>query len=155
VSELSILLDELKSIHDGDAWHGPSLKEALAGLTAEQAAARPVSGGHSIWELALHIAAWNGVWARRLEGNPISEPEEGDFPAITNTDDKSWAEALARLDGAQQKLLGAASELTDSSLKHKVAGADYTVEYMLRGAIRHSVYHAGQISLLKRAFSRQ
>jgi uncharacterized damage-inducible protein DinB len=155
MAELSLLIDELKSIHDGDAWHGPSLKEALAGLTAEQAAERPVPGAHSIWELALHIAAWKGVWARRLEGDPISEPEEGDFPAVTKTDDKSWADALARLDGAQQKLLGAASELTDSALKQKVAGADYTVDYLLRGAVRHSVYHAGQISLLKKAFSSQ
>ena len=152
MSELSLLIDELKSIHDGNAWHGPALKEALAGLTAEQAAARPVAGAHSIWELALHIAAWKGVWAERLNGHPVDEPEEGDFPAITETDDKSWAEALERLDGAQQKLLAAAAELTDAALKQRLDGRDYTVEYQLRGAIRHSVYHAGQIALLKRAF---
>lgn len=153
MSELSFLIDELKSIHDGDAWHGPSLKEAVAGLTAEQAAARPIPGGHSIWELVLHITAWQGVWAERLGGNPLEEPAEGDFPAVANTDEESWAAALARLDGAQQKLVGAASELTDAALKQRVAGKDYTAEYMLRGAVRHSVYHAGQISLLKKYFA--
>jgi hypothetical protein len=31
-----------------------------------------------------------------------------------------------------------------------VAGRDYTVRFMVRGAIRHAVYHSGQIGLLRK-----
>ena len=56
MSQIANLLDELKRIHNGGAWHGPALREALAGVTAEQATMRPVPGAHSIWELVLHLA---------------------------------------------------------------------------------------------------
>ena len=45
------LADEVRSALTGPAWHGPSLEENLAGLTPEQAAARPVRGAHSIWQI--------------------------------------------------------------------------------------------------------
>ena len=83
MSELAAIIEELKSIHAGDAWHGPSLREALSGLTAAQAAAKPLAGAHSIWEIASHIAGWENVFRRRLTGDRTAkEPEAGDFPAI-------------------------------------------------------------------------
>ena len=39
MSEVANVLDELRWIHEGDAWHGAALKESLSGVTAEQAAA--------------------------------------------------------------------------------------------------------------------
>ena len=41
----------------GPMWHGPALAEVLDGVTAEQAAAHPVKGAHSIWEIVLHVIA--------------------------------------------------------------------------------------------------
>ena len=43
---------------DGEAWHGPSLHEALDGCTADEARAHPVAGAHSVWELVRHVTAW-------------------------------------------------------------------------------------------------
>lgn len=56
--ETERIADQLRRAWEGDAWHGPPLKKALDGLTARQAAAHPIAGAHSIWDLALHIAAW-------------------------------------------------------------------------------------------------
>ena len=55
--ELKRLEEQLRRAHEGEAWHGPSLLEALAGVSAEQAAARPIAGAHSIWELVLHLGS--------------------------------------------------------------------------------------------------
>ena len=41
MSEIKEIISELKSIHDGNAWHGASLKDALEEITYEQAAAHP------------------------------------------------------------------------------------------------------------------
>lgn len=150
MSEIQVIIDELKNIHDGEAWHGPSLKEILSGVTARQAAARPLATAHSIWELALHIAAWEDVFLGRLAGKALEEPEEGDFPPVTDASEEAWRQALTRFDETHRRLIETIAGLTDERLRETVAGKDYTVEYMLRGIVRHHVYHAGQIALLKK-----
>ena len=150
MSEIQTIIDELKNIHDGEAWHGPSLKEILSGVSAEQAAAKPLANAHSIWELTLHVAAWEGVFMRRLAGLQMNEPEEGDFPAVTDASEKAWSRTLTRFDEWHRMLIEAVSALTDERLSEIAPGKDYTVEYMLRGLMRHHVYHAGQIALLKK-----
>jgi hypothetical protein len=67
-SEAAGIADQLRRAFDGGAWHGDSLFEILKGVTAAQAAARPIQGAHTIWELVLHIAAWDGAVLRRLGG---------------------------------------------------------------------------------------
>ena len=66
----------------GPAWHGPSLKTALAGVTARQATLRPIPQAHSIWEIAGHAAAWIRIVRLRIEGRgPKSVPKAINFPA--------------------------------------------------------------------------
>jgi uncharacterized damage-inducible protein DinB len=150
MSEIQTIIDELKNIHDGDAWHGPSLKEILSGVSAEQAVAKPIANAHSIWELTSHVSAWEGVFMRRLAGLQMNEPEEGDFPAVTDASEEAWRRTLNRFDEGHRRLIEAVATLTDERLSEIVPGKDYTVEYMLRGLLRHHVYHAGQIALLKK-----
>jgi uncharacterized damage-inducible protein DinB len=150
MSYTQTIIVDLKNIHDGDAWHGPSLKEILSGVTAEQAAAKPLANGHSIWELVLHIAVWEGVVISRLAGAPMNEPEEGDFPIVTDTSEEAWRRTLGRFDETHRRLIEAISTFTDDRLREIASGKHYTVEYMLRGVLRHHVYHAGQIALLKK-----
>ncbi|HKI45763.1 MAG TPA: DinB family protein [Balneolales bacterium] len=57
--------EELLRLVNGDAWHGPSLRELLDGLSVEQALAHPLKGRHSIWEIVNHITVWHNavnVW---------------------------------------------------------------------------------------------
>jgi hypothetical protein len=50
-SEIARIDDELRRAYEGGAWHGPALREVLAGVSSETAAERPVPGGHTIWEM--------------------------------------------------------------------------------------------------------
>jgi hypothetical protein len=59
MKETERIRDQLHRAFAGDAWHGPSVLEILENVTASQAATRPIAGAHSIWELVLHIKAWN------------------------------------------------------------------------------------------------
>jgi uncharacterized damage-inducible protein DinB len=153
-TEIQATIDQLKNIHDGDAWHGPSLKEILTGVNAAQAAARPLPNAHSIWELVSHIGAWENVFLNRLAGRPIDEPEEGDFPPVTDASEEAWQTTLTKLDETHRRLIDTIAGLTDGQVTGAtgatVAGKDYTVDHLLRGIVRHHVYHAGQIMLLKK-----
>ncbi|MEO8434232.1 MAG: hypothetical protein ABI596_05010 [Pyrinomonadaceae bacterium] len=53
MTETERILDQLERVYEGEAWHSPSVRETLEGVSAEKAAARTVPGAHSIWELAI------------------------------------------------------------------------------------------------------
>lgn len=150
MSEAAYIAYELSEVHEGNAWHGPSLREALDRLTAEQAAARPIESAHSIWEIVEHIAGWENVFRLRLEGTQRRAPEE-DFPTVGQVNEEAWKQALAKLDATHARLIKVISELPDTKLDETVVGTGYSVRYLLHGIVRHHVYHAGQIVLLRKA----
>ncbi len=155
MSEIANILDELKRIHEGDAWHGPSLRGLLAGVTAQAAASRPIADAHSIWEVVLHIAGWEDVVCQRLDGIQTDAPAEGDFPPVGETSEEVWRQTLSKLESIHERLMKRVSELTDEALQRPVIGADYSTGFLLRGIIRHHVYHTGQIGLLVKSKTRQ
>jgi heme-degrading monooxygenase HmoA/uncharacterized damage-inducible protein DinB len=149
--EPAFLADELWRIWRGDAWHGPALTELLDGISPAQAAARPIPGGHSIWELVLHDTAWTDVFRRRLEGEAVEEPGDGDFPVPPEPTAKGWTEAQARMRTAHERIAETVARLRPEGLEAKVPGRDFSVRFQVHSAIRHTVYHSGQIGLLKKA----
>ena len=153
------LLADLRWIYEGNAWHGPSVLEAIRDVTAQQAAARPIANGHSIYELTHHIAAWIGEVTSRVQGNEPGMPSDGDFPANDMVvDAASWAEVCSRLERRQAELLETVTAFDASRLDEPVnpknRGKDGPVSYraLLSGLAQHSAYHAGQIMILRRAF---
>jgi uncharacterized damage-inducible protein DinB len=152
-SESTRIADQLRRAFEGEAWHGDSLLEILKGVSAGRAAARPIKNGHTIWELVLHIAAWDGAVRRRMMGVAVTLSDAENFPAVTDTSEAAWAKALAELRRVHEELIAAVSALADSRLYEMVPGkegAHYTFYYMLHGVVQHELYHAGQIALLKK-----
>ena len=155
MTEIERILDQLKRAYEGNAWHGPSVREVLAGITAEQAHARPLASAHSIWELVHHIAVWENVGRRRLTGDraaiDISSPE--DWPPADERNEAAWDQAKAALDRGHQALVEAIANVAESRLDAPVFEGLSTVYVTLHGVIQHDLYHAGQIAMLKRALN--
>ena len=153
MSEATRIADQLRRAFAGEAWHGDSVFEILEGVTAAQAAARPIASAHTIWELVLHIAAWDNAVQRRLGGIAVELSDAENFPAITDASETAWRKALADVRRVHEQLVEAVSVLPNSRLDEKVPGkegAHYTFYYMLHGVVQHELYHAGQIALLKK-----
>jgi len=142
---------DLRAVGRGEAFHGPALRDILEGVSAEQAAARPIGAAHSLWEIVLHITAWNGAWRQRLEGRVVDEPEEGDFPPVPSPTEEAWNEARSLVLASQEALADRVARLTTAELDAAVPHRDFDVRSMLRGAVRHTVYHSGQVALLAKA----
>src|SRR3954453_401530 len=104
MNELQRIADQLRRAWQGEAWSGPSLCDALEGVTAEQAVQRPVKNGHSIWELVLHLTTWNNVARRRFEGELFEVSEAEDWPPIGYTSEAAWKISLADLEQANNNL---------------------------------------------------
>ena len=148
------LANHIKRTVAGPMWHGSALDEVLKDVTHEQAAARPIAGAHTIWELVLHVSAWAEIARARVRGERIADPapDEDWPPAGTGPD--AWQAALARLRDAHRALASDVRRLEESAFDEKVPGLEYTVSNLLHGVIEHGTYHGGQIALLKRALER-
>ena len=151
MSEVESIADLLERAFRGGAWHGPAVAEALAGVDAAAAAARPIAGAHSIWEIVQHLAVWNEVPRRRLDGERLQNlPPERDWPPVTDLSTGAWQAAVAALQDAHAALHARVLELADGQLEDPVVGSDPTVRGMLLGVLQHNAYHAGQIVLLRK-----
>ena len=85
MTETFRLADQIRRAFEGSAWHGDSILELLADVNAKTAAARPIKDAHSIWEILLHIAAWDDVVSRRIGGTAVTLADAQNFPAVTDT----------------------------------------------------------------------
>jgi hypothetical protein len=140
----------------GPMWHGPSISEAVAGITYAAANSRSVPGAHSIWELTLHIASWADIARSRLGERVMPDPPRSrDWPAVPDPSPSAWRQATEQLWSAYDSLADHVEFFTPEALGKIVPGRDYTVETMIRGVIEHGVYHAGQIAILKKALVRR
>jgi uncharacterized damage-inducible protein DinB len=127
----------------------------LNGVTALQAAAHPIPGAHSIWELTMHIEAWERACLRRLNGDPAQLTDEEDWQPVNDTSDAAWESTKQQLVDTHRELLDAIARVDDSRLNDPIitnSTAPFSSVYVtLHGGVQHDLYHAGQIAILKKA----
>jgi len=152
ISESALLADQLRRAFEGSAWHGPAVLELLKGMNATEAAAKPLPNAHSIWELLLHVAAWDHAALRRLKGDKFQPEGTANFPLVPKrATEAEWRKAVARARGTHDILVKTVAALPESRLRDRVPGKRCNFSFMLQGVAQHELYHAGQIALLKKA----
>ena len=155
MSEVDRIGDQFRRAFDGQAWHGPSLMSILEGVTAAQAAAHPIPGAHSIWELTQHIRAWESACLRRLGSDPAQLSDLEDWQPVNDTSEAAWQKTKQDLIDTHQQLLQAIASVDDSRLDQPIISnasfSSSSVYVTLHGGVQHDLYHAGQIAILKKA----
>jgi hypothetical protein len=151
----AVLLAALHEGYEGPAWHGPSLRAALRGLQAADAAWRPSPERHNIWELVLHTAQARHLMLRRLgvaDRIPVPRPMRARWwPRLPDElTAAAWRADLELLADYHQRLLDAVATVPASRLATRRPGRRHTLAEEVLGVAFHDVYHAGQIQLVKR-----
>ena len=152
VKPIQLVLALLDEAYEKKTWHGPNLKQSLKGVSARQAAWRPGSSRHNIWEVTLHAAYWKYALRRRIEGgkrgsfalkgsNFFPRPEKG------NLNEAAWARDKKLLEREHRALRAAVAQVLRTT-----RGAKFIPQFY--GMAFHDVYHAGQIRLLRRLMER-
>lgn len=153
-TETTRLEEQLRKAMGGEAWHGASVLEVLEGVSAEQAAAHPIPGAHSIWELVLHLCGTYGLVLRRLTGDGGQLTPAEDWPTVPEPGAENWAHAIRELrqlnDALRQAVLNFPVERLDDPL---VPEPVYTAYTQFIGITQHDLYHAGQIAILRKALN--
>jgi len=129
----ALLLQELRETHNEKNWF-VSEKEAVAGLTPEQAAWSD-GKNHSVGQLVQHLSYWNA--ANLAKFSHQSARQVGNNDETFNFDPKQWETALKEFDQ------------TMSALEQMVQSADEgTLEKIAPTIARiaqHNAYHIGEM----------
>jgi hypothetical protein len=127
-------------------------------VNAEQAAHRPIPQAHTLWEIALHLASWNGEVARRLRTGVAREPEEGDWPEMPDATPENWRWTMEMLEASYRALLAEVRRFPAARLdavmgdeRDPPLGSGVTFYVLLHGIVQHCVAHTAQMSLLRKA----
>jgi len=152
-SECRRIADQLRRAFSGDPWHGSPIGDLLEGITAEQACVRPLPSAHNIWDLVLHTEVYLDVALKAMEGSPMPPlfGTEKDWPTATDCSALAWTGTVQRLLESCERLAQAIDKFADQRLQDSVPGREYDFYYLLHGIVQHSLYHAGQIAMLKKA----
>ncbi len=148
-----MLVSIVDQAYDRRSWHGPNLRGSIRGVSAEQAAWRPASRRHNIWEIVVHCAYWKYAVRRRLTGEKRGsfELKGSNFFTRPGRDrrERSWKADVALLDRQHRQLRAVIAALPASTRSGKGKGG-VTKAWLVTGIAAHDLYHAGQIQLLKR-----
>ncbi|HEU4560523.1 MAG TPA: DinB family protein [Longimicrobium sp.] len=158
MDEIERIADQLRRIWNGDPWYGSNVTDVLDGLSAAQAAHRPLPQAHTIWEIALHMTSWNREVLRRVKTGVAREPEDGDWPEQPEASDENWRWTVDRLDDSLRALVEEAERFPAARLDEIVGdardrplGSGVSFYVLLHGVVQHNVAHTAQMSLLKKA----
>jgi uncharacterized damage-inducible protein DinB len=150
MSEVQRILDHYDGVLNGAAWHGDPIWQILDGISPETAAARPLAGRHTIWEIVMHMTFWEGVATQRLAGQRAGLVEELNFPAMPSASEENWKGTLDDFRASNQNFRAALAKLDPARLNELTAAGKRSYYAEAHGVIEHTVYHAGQIVLLKK-----
>ena len=151
--EIHLLLQLIDEAYEKRAWQGTNLRGSIRGVTAQEAAWRPATDRHNIWEIVIHAAYWKYIVRRCLLG-----VKKGSFPIKGSNwikrpivmSENAWREDRGLLDEMHQSMCEAIGQIKPSELNRKPAGSKFTHTSIISGIACHDVYHTGQIQLIKR-----
>lgn len=161
MDEIARIADQLRRIAEGDPWYGSNVADVLRGLSPAQAAHRPIPQAHTIWEIALHMTAWNREVLRRVKTGVARNPEDGDWPPQPEASAENWRWTTDRLETSFRELVEEVERFPAARLDEIVGdardrplGSGVSFYVLLHGIVQHNVAHTAQMSLLKKAAHR-
>jgi uncharacterized damage-inducible protein DinB len=153
MSVKQILQDQFNNCYEENGWF-VALKNALAGVTVEQALWKAEGFDHSVWEAVYHLTFWNERWRKRFVGEPL---EAGaiviaeTFQAPEDPTEADWQAAIERLYAVMDFWKDALSNITEEKLNEQVS-EKYEAPWSspLANINIHNAYHTGQIVVIRK-----
>ncbi|HEY7112672.1 MAG TPA: DinB family protein [Thermoanaerobaculia bacterium] len=137
----ALLLEQLKMTHDVQDWFVPA-KQAVAGLTAEQAFWKPGNADHSAAELVSHLLFWDKQQLATFKGEKppaYSGKNDDTFQMVTKA---NWDASVRELDAVMTEWEKAVEAADDAKLQKNAS----TIAHIAA----HNAYHTGQILYVRK-----
>src|SRR6188508_1640010 len=106
------LLDQFKICFDENGWF-VATKNAIAGVTAEQAAWKPEGADNSIHEIINHLNFYNNAYLQRFKGIDFDYRTDDNDETFDHGEAATWEDEAARFDAIMnewREVIGKADE---------------------------------------------
>lgn len=155
MSESKRIAQQMKQGFEKDCWAGPSLLEILDGVDYKMAIAKPIPNAHTIWELVMHLVSGQHLMQSMVKGE-IKEKIAFDdwWEPVPEQTEANWNATLERLKKQESELHALVAAFPDDCLDTPFVKGGSSAYNNLQGHVQHTLYHAGQILILKKALGK-
>lgn len=148
-----LLLQQFANCYDENGWF-VALKNAIAGVTAEQAAWKPEGTDNSIWEIISHLNYYNNAYLERFRGVDfeygISSNDET-FAQAETPSESDWQKETERFDSIMSGWRDELEKTTDPRLSEIAPPHKESPWWKVIANINaHNAHHGGQVVLLRK-----
>ena len=147
------LLEQFTECYDENGWF-VAVRNAIEGVTAEQAVWKPEGSDNSIWETLAHMKYYNYAYLQRFKGidyeYDVADNDET-FESSEDASEAAWQAEVAKFDATMNEFRELLAAADDAKLDEQVSATDTSSWASLIARINaHNAYHGGQILLLRK-----
>lgn len=140
----------LREVHFGENWTDVNLKDALTGVTWEDANIK-IYDLNTIASLVFHINYYVAAVLKVMQGEPLNASDQFSFDHSPIENEEVWQRLIDKVLVEAEQLAVEIEKLNGDQFAEDFSDPKYGSYYRnLHGIIEHTHYHLGQISLLKK-----
>lgn len=151
MDRMTLLLHEWDICLNKEDWY-PPLKDALQGVTVEQADWRPEGQPvNTIWENVLHLIFYKERFLNRLTDKEAQYPAgltNDDTFAVVSKEEFAWKDTIHRLETVHQEIRGILADLPEEDFDRRIPTS--SIGLSATSLIMHDAYHTGQIIFIRK-----
>ena len=145
-----ILLEQFNTCFDNNGWF-VATKNAIKGVTAEQADWKPEGADNSIREIINHLNYYNNAYVERFKGNEYEYKVADNDETFDKGEAPTWDAEVARFDAIMSEFRQLLQNADESKFDQAVSATNQAKWSELVSNINaHNAHHGGQIVLLRK-----
>lgn len=150
MSTKTILLGQFGAAFDKNGWF-VATKNAIAGVTAEQATWKPEGADNSIHELVNHLNYYNNAYLQRFKGHDYEYTVADNDATFDEGEAGNWEAEATRFDAIMTEWR-AELEKADEAKFEELAPPNNEMKWkaLISSINAHCAHHGGQIVLLRK-----
>jgi uncharacterized damage-inducible protein DinB len=150
MSTKQTLLQQFDACFKTNGWF-VAVKNAIAGLTAEQAAWKPEGSNNSIWELLAHMNYYNNAYLERFQGREFEyKISDNDETFTQSASEEDWRAEAVRFDEIMNGWRSQIDAADEAKFDETVPNKDSPWSELIANINAHTAHHGGQIVLLRK-----
>jgi uncharacterized damage-inducible protein DinB len=155
MSESQHLADAIEGflVDPNEAWYA-TFPQAVACLTADQAAKIPSEKFNSVWGVVNHMAYWQEYFLMLMRDGMVNKAQLGDEEKVWKEnvhsgDETAWQNAIKKVIDVNMQLVEYVESLPDEMLGQPLSEGKVQRHMHFHGVIAHNAYHICEIITIR------
>lgn len=147
-----LLVEQFTTCYDENGWF-VALKNAVSGVTAEQAVWKPEKIDNSIWEILSHLNYYNYAYLERFKGVDYVYPTDDNDATFSSAEvsEAAWRATVEKFDSVMKEFRTLIESADENKFEESVSATNESKWSTVIADINaHNAHHGGQVVLLRK-----